>query len=558
MFQHFTFPEVLRKQIARTPSNMLEGHSLGQLAQQFGQASGVNLRDAIGGYKMDGTWEPHLPDPSLYANELDSHIRAGILVAAIFDAFLNIYRQRIRLIPRIAMGGVALSEAELHPDLVTQLTETAAKTAQIVLRICIRALDYCPPIDITFGDYLRAIITADCDMVADDSCGYRVAFSEAFQKHGIGAADVKSMAIEELAYELYPDKLSLALQERVGEFLRNVMNRVRYLDDRSAIYEETKNLILGKEGLHGFITRKLISQEFEDLTGLMFPGNRGDTEKKGLEYAFLTSRTAAFAVGNLWLANRITPDRRIVNHAIVTLIQKRGVRFKVEGTDVQVDENAFFVPDKTPIEDRGEHIVFRGGCTLVFDLDSLQLRYAIKKNIDDCERMVLQYKHESGMLKCGARVSNVAPQTGTTVERVFDIFLSHNSKDKPAVRVLTKLLQERGFRPWLDELHLTPGEPWKRELVQAVDACHSIGVLVGKSGLGPWALEETRIALDEAVRVNKPLIPIILPGAELNENELPPEWRMITQRTGVSFANGFHRDAVTRLCQGIEKAMRHP
>ena len=37
--------------------------------------------------------------------------------------------------------------------------------------MCIRALDYCPPVDITFGDYLRALITADRDLVPDDDRG---------------------------------------------------------------------------------------------------------------------------------------------------------------------------------------------------------------------------------------------------------------------------------------------------------------------------------------------------------------------------------------------------
>ena len=34
-----------------------------------------------------------------------------------------------------------------------------------ILNICIRALDYCPPVDMTFGDYLRALVAADFDLV---------------------------------------------------------------------------------------------------------------------------------------------------------------------------------------------------------------------------------------------------------------------------------------------------------------------------------------------------------------------------------------------------------
>ena len=33
--------------------------------------------------------------------------------------------------------------------------------------MCIRGLDYCPPVDITFGEYLRAILTADQQVTFD-------------------------------------------------------------------------------------------------------------------------------------------------------------------------------------------------------------------------------------------------------------------------------------------------------------------------------------------------------------------------------------------------------
>ena len=34
----------------------------------------------------------------------------------------------------------------------------------IFFNVCVRALDYCPPVDITFGDFLRAVITSDFDL----------------------------------------------------------------------------------------------------------------------------------------------------------------------------------------------------------------------------------------------------------------------------------------------------------------------------------------------------------------------------------------------------------
>ena len=65
---------------------------------------------------------------------------------------------------------------------------------------CIRALDYCPPVDINFGDYLRALITADSDLVAEDRYGYRVALLEAFAAREIYPEGVRSLSVESLRW----------------------------------------------------------------------------------------------------------------------------------------------------------------------------------------------------------------------------------------------------------------------------------------------------------------------------------------------------------------------
>jgi len=43
----------------------------------------------------------------------------------------------------------------------------------------------------------------------------------------------------------------------------------------------------------------------------------------------------------------------------------------------------------------------------------------------------------------------------------FDVFLSHNSKDKPVVRQIAEALKGRGVRAWLDERELPPGSLWR-------------------------------------------------------------------------------------------------
>jgi len=61
-------------------------------------------------------------------------------------------------------------------------------------------LDYCPAVDITFGEYLRAIITADRDLLPDDPQGRRVAFMEAFRHRGILPRDVRTISEETLSW----------------------------------------------------------------------------------------------------------------------------------------------------------------------------------------------------------------------------------------------------------------------------------------------------------------------------------------------------------------------
>jgi hypothetical protein len=53
---------------------------------------------------------------------------------------------------RIATGGSGeLPRGHLHPDLVNRVAREASQLAQHVLRICIRAFDYMPPVDVTWA-----------------------------------------------------------------------------------------------------------------------------------------------------------------------------------------------------------------------------------------------------------------------------------------------------------------------------------------------------------------------------------------------------------------------
>src|SRR5208283_538298 len=154
LFQHFTIPDALRDQIARTQGDLARQNILGELAQEFGAATGHGaLRSAIGYTDQDDVWHPSIPKRTDYSENTEPHARGAILVAAIFDAFLAIYQRRSQDLIRLATGGTGvLPPGAIPHDLTERLAQEASKTASHVLDICVRALDYCPPVDVTFGD----------------------------------------------------------------------------------------------------------------------------------------------------------------------------------------------------------------------------------------------------------------------------------------------------------------------------------------------------------------------------------------------------------------------
>ena len=220
IFQHFSFPEILRDRIQRTRGDLRKSDVFMELAAQFGYATGKGeaLRSAI-----------QAPDPRRYQTVFEAHDRGSILVAAVFDAFFVTYQRRIADLVRIATGGTGqLPAGDMHPDLVNRIAAEATRTAQSILTMCIRAFEYLPPVDITFGDFLRALVTADYELAPLDEHGQRQAMIEAFRVRGIYPDHVSSLSEESLLFEtakLPPldSKLvgNLALAEYVYSDARN-------------------------------------------------------------------------------------------------------------------------------------------------------------------------------------------------------------------------------------------------------------------------------------------------------------------------------------------------
>jgi hypothetical protein len=356
--------QLVRFEIGRARGDLSAAELLGGLAKQFGEgvSRGGPLRNYI--------------DPAMrtlrYADTKEVHDRGSILVFAAYEAFLNIVARRTGDLIRLATGGTGILPAgALHPDIVNRLTLETCKAARHVLLMCIRALDYCPAVDITFGEYLRALITADIDLVPQDRLGYRVAFMEAFRNRGILPRDVRTISQESLAWNTLEDPSPPWL----AGILKDIDLRWNQDLSRSEIFElNEKNRWRMWSGLKKvFATDPSLYTQFGLLPDLPRFDQHGRVDK----WPALGDTT--FEVYSVRPARRLGPDGSFRTDIVAVIHQRQAV--PLDGKDV---ENGFFW--------------FRGGATLILDPREgcQEIRYSIIKNSGSKSRMERQRQTVSG------------------------------------------------------------------------------------------------------------------------------------------------------------------
>jgi hypothetical protein len=106
----------------------------------------------------------------------EEHARGELLVAAMMNAFLDMWLQRLAKI-----GPVSGTSRDR-----SIVVEEGARVAGHLLTMSVRAIDYCPPTDILFSDYLSALLTVDREVVPDQGMyDYRGALLRNFAAYGI-------------------------------------------------------------------------------------------------------------------------------------------------------------------------------------------------------------------------------------------------------------------------------------------------------------------------------------------------------------------------------------
>lgn len=390
LLMHFTLPEVVSSQLAARRGILSERSWLSGLARQFGEASGryAALRDAIDEKGQDG-----LPDPTRLAQLSEPHERGAILVAAVFDAFITIYEQRTEDLFRLA-GHDKTSTANLSTELIARLTREAVKSADHVLRLCIRALDYLPPVDVHFGEFLRAIVTADNDLVPDDPMHYRLAVIQAFRRRGIFPDKCLSLAPDSLLWEsvkgVQSEDLALTANDLLDFHAAAKPKRgwaggaldltPQYVREKAFLQAEHNRQVVW----NWLMAESAHDAQWEKVLGIYFMAHPGESRKQGALFIGADGVQPAVEVHSVRTCRRAGPDGQDLRQLVVEIAQRRRGYFDAEE---QLKE------DLKPVRERGHRpydFTFRGGATLIIDLRDGTLRYVIRKRIDDDERLDAQ------------------------------------------------------------------------------------------------------------------------------------------------------------------------
>ncbi|MBI1298801.1 peptidase M4 [bacterium] len=339
IFQRFSYRDVVEAAMAEARGNLAEAELLTEIARQFGNTVGL-------GGALRTTLDKSEPPKRYEQVSSEPHALSTILTTAVFEAFQTIFKRKARPYVRLATGGTGvLPPGHLPGELLDILTSEVSKLADQFLNICIRAIDYCPPVDIELGEFLRAVITADYELVPEDPWGYREAWIDAFRRRGIFPSGVDFMAEDALLWRppLMPLPIAPALDFAHLAFHRSPAQPA----DRRELRRQAC-------ALGWYVTR---SPECLAAFGCLSPQDPA----VGRRHVTMPE------VQSIRSAQRIGPDGQIVYDLVAEITQRR----LVPGNDA--------IPE----------FEFYGGSTVIIDAEGM-IRYVIVKNIDSTRRQKRQ------------------------------------------------------------------------------------------------------------------------------------------------------------------------
>lgn len=189
ILQRFSIRGSVEAAIRQTKGKLAGASLVSAIAEEFGMSTGLGrpLREPLS-----------VSVPDLPTAGSEEHDRGTVMVTAVLEALVKVYARRARPVLDLVAGRPA--RTPLPEQAVEILTDLACRLGSHFLSLAIRAIDYCPPVDLHLGEYLRALITADRDLVEDDRYGYRSELIAAFARKRIFPPEVNDLSEDSLLW----------------------------------------------------------------------------------------------------------------------------------------------------------------------------------------------------------------------------------------------------------------------------------------------------------------------------------------------------------------------
>lgn len=148
---------------------------------------------------------------------------------------------------------------------------------------------------------------------------------------------------------------------------------------------------------------------------------------------------------------------------------------------------------------------------------------------------------------------------GVDPDRVVEAFICFNMNDLSVVRGLREKLQRSGVRCWFSADDSKPGSVWVEEFAKTIRNCKSIVVALGPSGFGEWQELQSQMGLVYQHQGQKNVIPVVLPGGDVDSNNWPDSVAFLKTRTVADLTDeDDHRYQLERLVSAIRQTTKRP
>ena len=156
------------------------------------------------------------------------------------------------------------------------------------------------------------------------------------------------------------------------------------------------------------------------------------------------------------------------------------------------------------------------------------------RKFDGLDRRRVAAQHD---LVAGRSMPVLLWRRRTPPDPSFDVFLSHNSKDKARVKALAERLSAMGLRVWFDDWNIKPGDDIYLAIERGLEAARKVVLCLSPAAVGSdWTgLERSTVLFRDPTNAGRRFVPLLLADCTLPDTLRRYKYVDFRQDTAAAF-----------------------